>query len=198
MLLYRDVNVAAASASKLCILLPSLAIMLLAKLLHHPYAFAYLLDVIISTPHPPPPTPHPHPMGFENMIHRWSLFIQYCYRLHLNALRSYFQLRDKGVPIQAVRYEDLANKPDQILPRLLELASMSVALARLAETALSRDAHSMAPFNKEKMDKMRKKARDDKLPDEFLEEIQELYVRDGVPGPLDWKKEPQVIPGTIL
>ncbi len=187
LLLYRDINVAATSCAKACMLVPCFSLLHLTKLLNYPYAFAYLMDVMVLPA-----------MGFENMTYRCPLFVEFSYRFHLNGLRSYFHLRDKGVPIQAVRYEDLANKPDQILPRLLELASMPLTLTRLAETALRHDAHGMVPFNKKKMDIMRKKTRDDNLSDEFLEEMQELYARDGVPGPLDWKKEPQVIPGTIL
>ena len=187
MFLYRDVNTAARSCSKACMLVPSMVVLQLANLIKLPYTLAFLMDII-----------HMNARGFENITYKSQILVEFAYRFHLNAFKAYFMLRDKGVPIQAVRYEDLTGEPDRILRQLLKLASMPEDLVTLAKTAFSRDSQSAVPFSREGVNTLRKGTVYGEISDEYLEEMQELYTQYGVPGPLDWKDKPQIIPGTIL
>ncbi len=184
--LYRDVNVAARSCSKVCMLLPSMIFLQLANLIKLPYTLAFLMDIT-----------HLNARGFGNTTYRSSILVEFSYRLHLNAFKAYFKLRDKSVPIQAVRYEDLTGEPDRILRQLLKLASMPEDLGTLAKTAFRRDSQSTVPFSRDGMDTLRKKAGEEDISDDFLEEMQGLYAQYGIPGPLDWKYQSQILPGTI-
>ncbi len=185
-LVYRDVNAAAKSCHKACMLVPSLHILELTKFFKHPHALAYWMTMLQL-----------NGRGFDDITFRYPVLLEFSYRMHLNSFRAYYRLRDKGVPIRAVRYEDLVSQPDRILPQLLKLASIPEDLASLAKTALIRDSQSTVPFSRQAMAAFRSSAGAEDWDEEFLEEMQALYAQYGVPGPLDWKKDPQVIPGTI-
>ncbi len=184
--LYRDVNVTARSCNKVSMLVPSLIFLQLARFIKLPYTLAYLMDIT-----------HLNARGFGNITYRSPLLVEFSYRLHLNVFKAYFRLRDNRVPIQAVRYEDLTGEPDRILRQLLKLASMPEELVNLAKTAFRHDSQSAVPFSRDGMDTLRKKAGEEEISDAFLEEMQGLYAQYGVPGPLDWKRQSQILPGTI-
>ncbi len=186
MFLYRDVNAAARSCSKACMLVPSMVVLQLANLIKLPYTLAFLMDIT-----------HLNARGFGNITYKSPLLVEFSYRLHLSAFKAYFRLRDKDVPIKAVRYEELTGEPDRILRELLKLVLMPEDLVNLAKTALRHDSQSTVPFGREGVRTMGKKATEGEISKEFLEEMQELYAEYGVPGPLDWKRQSQLLPGTI-
>ena len=108
-------------------------------------------------------------------------------------------MRERGLQVTAVRYEDLVQEPDRILTELLKIANMPESLVPLAKNALKTDSQATQPFNQREAGKL-KKVLGERDPEEELlrDEMQELYEEAGVPGPRDWEREGLItLPGTI-
>ncbi len=184
--LYRDVNAAAESGTRACLLVPTLYVLQLSPMLRNPQALAFCLHAIGTTG-----------TQCESISYRYDVILEYMYRVHLNAFKAYLRMREKGIQILAVRYEDLKDDPDRVLPPLLKVAGIPDDLVPLAKKAFISDSQSQMAFSREGMSRLRKHVGNADVCDDFLDEMQELYEKSGVPGPLDWKEKMLKLPGTV-
>lgn len=107
-------------------------------------------------------------------------------------------MRESGLKVTALRYEDLMREPDRVLTELMKALNMPESLASEAKKALKADSQATQPFNQKDMAKFREFIGERDPNEELLrDELQEISEEYGVPGPRDWEKELIKLPGTI-
>ncbi|HEX6508899.1 MAG TPA: hypothetical protein VF221_14825 [Chloroflexota bacterium] len=67
----------------------------------------------------------------------------------LSAIHAYMRLHEEGVPMLAVRYEDLTSDPSRVLATILAYVGMSADMAKDALPAFERDSQAGSPISRE-------------------------------------------------
>ncbi len=185
--MYRNLNVAAHSGQRTLWLLPSCFIFYLSWYVFNPQSIPFFLHILGT-----------RSKGLEDMSYRYDLFLEFAYRHQIISFEAFNRMRNSGIPVNALRYEDLIKEPDRVLTELMKTASMPVSLAGKAKEALKKDSQGGQVINQKDMAKFRKQIGEHDPNEELLrDEIQEISEEAGVPGPRDWEKEDVILPGTI-
>ncbi len=185
--MYRDMNTVAYSGQMALWLVPSIFIFYLSKWVFNPQSVPFFFHFIGT-----------RAKGIEDISYRYDLFLEYCYRLQIISYEAFNRMRNCGIPVTALRYEDLIKEPDRILTQLMKTTNMPECLAAKAKEALKTDSHAIQVINQKEIAKFRRKIGDRDPNEELLrEEIQEISEELGIPGPRDWEKETITLPGTI-
>ncbi len=185
---YRNINLTSYSAQRVLYVLPTMLPVILSRWFNNPNGLLFILHMVGT-----------RSKGCEDISYRYSTFLEYLYRIELVSFLAYRDMRERGLQVTAVRYEDLVQEPDRILTELLKIANMPESLVPLAKNALKTDSQATQPFNQREAGKL-KKVLGERDPEEELlrDEMQELYEEAGVPGPRDWEREGLItLPGTI-
>ncbi len=136
--------------------------------------------------------------GIDDMSYRYDLFLEYSYRFQIISFEAFNRMRKCGIPVTAVKYEDLIKEPNRVLAELMKITNMPESLAAKAKEALKKDSQGIWVVNQKDMAKFRKQIGECDPNEELLrDEMQEISEELGVPGPRDWEKESITLPGTI-
>ena len=184
---YRDLNVAAHSLQRINYLVPARLPVLLSRWLSNPQGVLFFFHLMGA-----------RCKGCDDITYRYDVSLEFAYRIQLVSFVAYNRMRQVGVPVVGVRYEDLIAEPDRVLSELLNLTNMPETLVKLANNAFNADSQATQPFNQQGMAKLKNMLGEPDCNEELLrDEMQELFEEAGVPGPRDWEKEFIKLPGTI-
>jgi len=103
----------------------------------------------------------------------------------VSAIRRYMLLLRQGVPICAVRYEDLVAHPQQVLESLFEYCSLPVSQVPRGLRALEEDAQGDTPLARNPGTKR------------YLSERNVLKIRQLLQGLPDIQTPDFILPGTL-
>ncbi len=126
-------------------------------------------------------------------------FIEFLYFSCMNMIRHYHTLRDKGVNITGVRYEDLRDRPETMIPKLLDLAGIPRQYVSQAMTAMEKDSQEHCQISRQKLAPFKAKYRANFFPSQqLLDHVQAQYDRAGIPGPKELSEKNFRLPGSIV
>ncbi|MDR3690333.1 MAG: sulfotransferase [Fimbriimonas sp.] len=106
----------------------------------------------------------------------------------ITCMEGYFVLRERSVPLAAVRFEDLTNDPIAALEGIFEFLGVEIDDWRSIEDVLSRDSQAGTIYDREE----RKKGKRE-LTEDLIQDIRELVASRPLISSTD-----RVLPGTIL
>ncbi len=143
--IYRDMNLAARSAQRAMWLVPFFFIFYLSKWAFNPQSVPFFFHILGS-----------RSKGIEDISYRYDLFLEYAYRLQISSFEAFNRMRECGIPVTAVRYEDLIREPDRLLTELMKAFNMPESLASEAKQALKVDSQASQAFSQKEMVQFRK------------------------------------------
>ncbi len=185
--MYRDLNVAAHSGQRVFWMVPSHFFLYMSYLLNNPQAMMLVYHYLGT-----------RSKGMGDISYRYDPLLEYIYRLQIISFAGFNRMRESGLKVTALRYEDLMREPDRVLTELMKALNMPESLASEAKKALKADSQATQPFNQKDMAKFREFIGERDPNEELLrDELQEISEEYGVPGPRDWEKELIKLPGTI-
>ncbi len=133
--------------------------------------------------------------GFKS---KYQPGIEYLYYAFMNRIRHYYTLRETGMDIIGVRYEDLRDGPERMIPKLLDLAGIPAQYINKASEAMDKDSQEQSPFSRAKLAPFKAKYRAKYYPtQELVDHVQAQYDAAGIAGPKELAKKTFRLPGTI-
>ena len=184
--LYRDLNATAESLQRVVTVVPSfITVLCAAGLTGNPHALPAFLSQTMFTG-----------SGWSDMPVRYNNVWEWSYRLSLINLKSYLEMRQNGIHIDAFKYEDLLVNTKNTVTALLKAVGIPQNLASRAMKAMEQDSQANVPFSQKAMAAKKTPVNLAKLNSEFLDDMQEEFAQAGVPGPYEWI-EGFRLPGTV-
>ncbi len=185
--MYRDLNVAAHSGQRVLWFVPCLFLLYISRWFRNPQSIPFFYHAVGT-----------RSRGCDDISYRFEVFLEYAYRLQIISFVAFNRMRESGIPVIGLLYEDLVNDPDRVISELLKATDMPETLTSKAKKALEFDSQAIQPFNQKEMAKFRKWMGERDPNEELLrDEMQEISEELGLQGPRDWEKEVTRLPGTI-
>ena len=185
--MYRDLNKAAHSGQRTLWLVPSFFVFYLSNWVFNPQSVPFFFHIMGT-----------RAKGIDDISYRYDLFLEFLYRLQIISFTAFNRMREAGLTVTALRYEDLMKEPDRVLSELMKAVNMPETLVSKAKEALKKDSQGTTVVNQKDMAKFKKEFGERDPNEELLrDEMQKVSDALGVPGPRDWEKEVITLPGTI-
>ena len=185
--IYRDSTASALSTRRVAEFMPSVKLMI--RLLNVRIAFlsCFLMKILGLAGD-----------MFRSWAPKFSADLELNYHLSALCYHYYNTLRDQGIPITGIRYEDLCRHPETMIRKILKLAEFPEMFLPLAAKAMDTDSQYAMPFSRKVTKHLRSRIEDDHWPSaDLLDHIQQECQSMGVPGPKDWKDLNLRLPGSI-
>ncbi len=113
-------------------------------------------------------------------------------------IRHYYRLRETGMGIIGVRYEDLRDRRERMIPKLLDLAGIPKQYFTKHRKAMDKDSQEKSPFSRAKLAPFKAKYRAKYyLTQELLDHVQAQYDAASIAGPKELAEKSFRLPGTI-
>ncbi len=129
---------------------------------------------------------------------KYERTMEIAYYLAMDIIRQYYRLRRNGMRIIGVRYEDLADNPESMIPKLLDLCEIPRTYVSKALEAMDKDSQENTELSRRKLAPFKTWYRDKFYPKpNLLSHVQAQYEAAGIPGPKEFADRNFRLAGSI-
>ncbi len=186
--IYRDPTTAALSIRRIAAVLPSSALGFFLLSFRIPSLTAAILRETIGATG----------KAFADFVPRCDHDLEMLYHVTKLAFYYYYQLRKDGLEITGVRYEDLAEHPDAVIPKILDLSGIPRSYVTKASAAMATDSQQLSDVSQARVSQLRAEYdRRFKPTQRLLDHVRSQWEAVGLPDPGLFTDRDFRLPGSI-